>query len=297
MNSSIINNVWNWVKIIVIAGLLLFAVLFLAQNARAHGRFILPTHTVLSGEKAQTVGLIASISNDIFHPDRALGDNGKGVVEPDLKNLFSILREQVILPDGSVSDEISWQAFSRFSVADLPVEKSGTYRVSLVQPEVHMTTFKKPDGTPWRTFGKMQDIPEGATDIVRRTTASRVDTFITYNNTTRKAVEPTGVGLELAGETHPNDAFAGEPVKFRLFFNGKPVGQGVTGHFIRQSTRHRNQRGEIEVETDKDGRFTVTFDEAGFYLLEAEYGFPGEKDTDVDMHHHGLYLTLEVFPE
>lgn len=294
---SLFNNIWTWVKIILTAGLLLFAVLFLAQNARAHGRFILPTHTVLSGEKAQTVGLISSISNDIFHPDRALGDSGKGIIEPDLKNLFSILQEQVILPDGSISDKISWQAFARFSVADLPIDKSGTYRVSLVQPEVHMTTFEKPDGTPWRTFGKMQDVPEGATDIVRRTTASRVDTFITYNNTTRKAVEPTGVGLELTGETHPNDLFAGEAVKFRLFFNGKPVGQGVKGNFIRQSTRHRNQRDEIKVKTDKDGRFSVTFDDAGFYLLEAEHAFPGESGSDVDMHHHGLYVTLEVFPE
>ncbi len=294
---SLINNIWTWVKIVLAAGLILFALLFLAQKARAHGRFILPTHTVLSGEQAQTVGLISSISNDIFHPDRALGDNGKGVVDPELKNLFSILREKVILPDGSVSEDIRWQAFARFSVADLPVDKPGTYRVSLIQPEVHMTTFKKPDGTPWRTFGKMQNIPGGATDIVRRTTASRVDTFITYNNATRKAVEPTGVGLELAGETHPNDLFTGEPVKFRLFFNGKPVGPGVKGHFIRQSTRHRNQRDAIEVETDKDGRFSVTFDEAGFYLLEAEYAFPGETGSEVDMHHHGLYLTLEVFPE
>lgn len=262
----------------------------------AHSRFMFPSHTILSGDKVQSVSIISSISNDIFHPDRAFGDNGKGVVDPQLADLFKMLEADVITPEGK-KETLSWQAFSRMSVADVRIEQTGTYRISLAQPEVLMTTFKHADGSPDRTFGLMNNIPEGATNIVKRSTSSRVETFVSWNEPNRKALAPTGLGLELGGETHPNDLFVGEEIKFQLFFKGKPVGAGVTAHFTQGGTRHRNQREVIEAVTDKEGKFTFEFKSAGFYLMEAEYSAKGDEDALVDVYNFGLYTTLEVFPQ
>ena len=269
----------------------------LACQASAHERYMLPSHTLLSGDKPQSVTVTASISNAIFHPDRPLADSNTGADVGDLKDLFAILQHQVIAPNGKVSDNTKWQAFARMSVADIKLEDSGTYRIGLVQPDVAMTTFTKADGTPWRVFGKAPKLPEGATNIVRRTTSSRVEAFVSLNSPTDTALKATGVGVELAGESHPNDIFAGEKVSFQLLFNGKPLTMPARVKLIKAGTRHRNDRNEQIIKVGADGKFGFTPSEAGFYFLSAETKVKVPQPADVDIKHYSLYLSLEVFPE
>jgi len=266
-------------------------------NAIAHERFMVPTHTLLSGDKAQAVTLMASISNDIFHPDRPLGDSDTGADVGDLKNLFKVLQHSVIAPDGSISNNTRWQAFERFSVADVWLKDSGTYRIGLIQPEVPMTTFKKSDGTSGRVFGKNPALPKGATNIVRRTTSSRVETFVSLNSPSTAAVKAIGKGVELAGETHPNDLFVGEKANFQLLFDGKPLTIPTNIKVIKAGTRHRNNRNEVALTANQSGEFTFTPTEAGFYFLAAETSVKVPQPAEFDIKHYSLYLTLEVFPE
>lgn len=263
----------------------------------AHERFILPSHTQLSGEKAQAVSFISSISNDIFHPDRPFGDSNTGIEVGRLKKLFDILEHTVIDPNGKVTTDTRWQAFERFSVADVQISEAGTYRVGLVQPEVFMTTFKKADGTPRRIFGKDATLPENATDIVRRATTSRVETFVTYNSPNDQAIKPTGKGLELGGSTHPNDLFTGETANFQLFLNGKLLKAPSTLKVIKAGTRHRNNRNEVKLTADETGRFSFTPESAGFYFLTAESKVDVVQPADVDVKNFSLHVTLEVFAE
>jgi uncharacterized GH25 family protein len=270
--------------------------LSLPLTAIAHERYILPSHTILSGEEAQSVSFIASISNAIFHGDKPLGDNGKGVVAPKLAPLFKRLKPIVIGPDG-VSREMSWQAFSRFSVADTQLQQSGTYRIALVQGDVPMTTFIKADGKKGRFFGNKGKVPSGATNIVKRTTASRVETYVSFNEPNNTALSPTGKGLELTGETHPNDLFVGEALSFQLTYLGKPLHKATKVKVVQGATRHRNQRDEQIIETDAQGTFSLTLSQAGFYLLSANIDVKGKAGSGIDIHHHSLYATLEVFPQ
>lgn len=272
-------------------------VTFVSTSVIAHERFIVPSHTLLSGDKPQSITLTASISNAIFHPDRPLGDSNTGADVGDLKKLFNILEHTVITPNGDINKGTKWQAFARMSVADVVLKDSGTYRIGLNQPDVHMTTFKKADGTPWRLFGTSPELPKGATDIVRRTTSSRVETFVTLNSNSDLAVKPTGNGVELAGETHPNDLFTNEPISFQLFFNGKPLTDNVNVKLIKSGTRHRNNRDEQKIEVSKEGKIDLHFTEAGFYFLGAETMIKTPEDDQVDVKHFSLYLTLEVLPE
>lgn len=273
------------------------SVSLVSHLSMAHERFIVPSHTLLSGEKAQSVTVIASISNDIFHPDRPLGDSDTGADVGRLKDLFKLLNHSVVYPDGSQTKDTKWQAFSRMSVADVEIKQQGTHRIGLIQPDAFMTTFKKKDGSPARLFGKSPAIPNGATDIVRRTTSSRVETFVTLNNINNGAVAPTGAGLELGGATHPNDLFSEETAKFQLFYNGNELAIPAKVKVIKAGTRHRNDRNGQELIVDENGKFTFTPTSAGFYFLAAETKQEIPQPADVDVKHYSLYLTLEVFPQ
>ena len=270
---------------------------FLSLSAIAHERFMLPTHTLLSGDKQQYVTLTTSISNDIFHPDKPFGDNGKGVQVTALKTLFSMLQPVVIQPDGHADNSMSWQAFQRMSIADTKLSDDGTYRVSLVQPEIAMTTFTRENGAPGRVFGLGAKLPENVTDIVRRSTTSRVETFISLNAPDFTSLKPIGSGLELGGKTHPNDLFVDEKVNFQLLFNGQPIKQKGQIKLIKGGTRHRNDRSEKLLEIDPKGHFTFTPKEAGFYFLVAKTQTTPQQPSTFDIQHFSLYLTLEVFAQ
>lgn len=270
--------------------------LVLSLVGLAHDRYMLPSHTILSGRDGQ-VSLIASISNDVFHPDMPLGDDGQSKVSPRLKTLFASLQSQVILPDGKQVKGSPWRAYHRFSAADQQLEMAGTYRLGLVQESTPMVTFKRADGQHGRLFGADATLPDGASDVHRTTTSSRVETFVTLDQPTTASWKPTGVGLELSGPSHPNDLFVNESISWRLTYDGKPVGKDVEVTLVREDTRHRNQREPIAAKTDADGAFQVRFNHPGFYLLKASLARPGEAGSGFEKHYYSLYVTVEVFPE
>ncbi|OBT04189.1 hypothetical protein A9267_18015 [Shewanella sp. UCD-FRSSP16_17] len=274
------------------------ASVFAVFTSTAHERFILPSHTLLSGEAPQSITVLASISNDIFHPDRPLGDSGSGRDVGELKEYFANLEYTVIAPDGKVSLDTQWAAYSRMSVADVTLAHEGTYRVGLVQPDVFMTTFVNAEGQPARLWGPSPEIPAGATKVVRRTTASRVETFVTLNSVTQQAIAPTGTGVEIVSKkNHPNDLFANETAQFQLLFNGKPLTTNTKVKLIKAGTRHRNDRDEQILDVSQNGDISFTPSQAGFYLLIAETHVNAPDAADIDVKHFSLYLTLEVFPE
>lgn len=265
-----------------------------ASLSQAHGRYVVPSHTLVSGDKPQSISLTASISNDMFHPDKPLGNEAGGKVNSFLQSLFETLNSGVVQPDGSIQP-MQWQAYQRFSASDLTLKQSGTYRVQLVQPETHMVTFKNAKGERDRRFGKETQLPDGATSITHRTIASNVVVYISHNEISD--VPTTGKGLELAGNTHPNDLFAGEEASFAITFNGKPLTSAAKLHLVKGGTRYRNQRNDVELQTSDTGEFTLLLKEPGMYWLEVEYSRKGGHNSGVDVHHNTLYLTLEVFPE
>lgn len=276
---------------------LLILGIFTTGMALAHDRFILPSHTVLSGDDGQMVSLIASVSNDMFHPDRAFGDNGKGNPSPGMKDFFATLHPQIIGPDGTMDETNIWQAFSRFSAGDIKLENSGTYRVAQVSKPHLITFFQKSDGTRGRISGPDPKVPEGATDVKTYLSSSRVETFVTLNKPTRKALKPTGEGLELGGGSHPNDLFANEEAEFQLYYQGKPLAHPAEIKAVLGGTRHRNQREPIQLKSGDSGKFSLTFPEAGFYLVKATVSFPGEAGSNIEENSASLFLTIEVFPE
>lgn len=287
------------IKTTYFTAILSFSILssLLSNLTYAHGRYILPSHTLLSGKEPQYVTLSASISNDVFHPDKPLGNNGGGKVNSFLDGIFRQIEAAIIMPDGSKSDGIHWRAYARQSLADIKLEESGTYKIFFRQPTTLLTTFKKSDGEESRMFGNDTPLPKGATDIVHHTIASQVETYISHNAPNQNALKSTGKGLELIAHTHPNDLFVKEDTDFQLVLDGKPVPEGTLVNLTKEGTRHRNQRETTKIKTDSKGHFQINFTHPGFYLLDVEITAPGKPEEKVSFHHHSLYVTLEVYPE
>lgn len=253
-----------------------------APAAFAHKAWVLPSQTVLSGEKP-VVTFDAAVSNDLFYFNH---------VPLRLDNLA------ITAPDGSTLDATG-KATGRYrSVFDLELTQPGTYRIAVVNAGINASW--KENGQPKRWRGNAQtfatEVPKDAQELKVNESASRVETFVTLGSPTTTALKPSGKGLELVPVTHPNDLFAGEEAKFRLQLDGKPAAN-IDVEVVRGGTRYRNAQDEIAVKTDANGEFGVTWPEAGMYWLEAttedqQASVPGATGRRL-----GYVATLEVLPQ
>ena len=77
--------------------------------------------------------------------------------------------------------------------------------------------------------------------------------------------------------------------------DGKPAAN-VELAIVRGSARYRNARDEVKLTTDSEGFFTVTFEHADMYLIEASVD-QKPTEADIDNVRYSLFTTLEVAPE
>lgn len=263
----------------------------ITQTASAHSVWLVPSHTSLSGEKPTSVTVDSSISNDIFHVDMAFGGEPKQQVSGRLARMNKLHKLMLTTPDGS-STQLEIVNFGRKSVAQVPLVKSGTYKIAMQGKPRVMIDYTDKDGKE-RTVLSESELPKDATKVKRFDIYGNVLSYVTYNDTTPITKLNTGKGLELAGSTHPNDLFAGETAQLQLLMDGKPAAN-IKVKLTQAGTRWRNSRDEVELTTDAGGNFTFTPKMAGMYLLEAR------KEVSVSKTHkisYGLSVSLEVLPE
>ena len=278
----------NLLKTALIGALSLSALV--STSASAHGRWLLPSHTSLSGDKAHYVMIDASISNEMFAPDKAFKPKEKDAQWDDTLLM-------ALMPNGEpVSDTIRAYYLKRKSSAAVSLTEQGTYHIAMTQKPMYMTFYKDEEGKRKRVFGKKTDakLPSSAQGVRTTKVISTVDTFVSRNGTSKPAL--LGLGLELSGPTHPNDLFVGEQARFQLLQDGKPAGEGIEVNILRGDTRYRNERGEVKVTTDKNGFFTTTWNAPGIYLIETATEVDVNEEG-VDSGRYALFTTLEVAPE
>lgn len=279
----------------------------------AHSRWMVPSHTVISGNDSTSVALDMSISNDIFHPDNpyggltpsqlATGDSKaskkNGPVHP-LAKIAQSTKLVVTAPNGEQSNNTPIVDFGRKSVANVVLSESGTYRFELTQNPIYFTSYSDETNAPGRIFGidekSMQQLPKNARNIEKTQLVNRVQSFVTRNDSSRKSIEPTGEGLELIFKTHPNDLFVNESSSMTLMLNGKALSDSEI-KLVKGGTRYRNDRRVQNFRSNAKGEFSIHWREPGRYLLEVEQPQYKNDNSDVDVTIYTLYLFLEVFPE
>jgi uncharacterized GH25 family protein len=204
----------------------------------------------------------------------------------------------VTAPDGSALTPENPSTGKYRSTFDVHLSKPGTYKLAVVSDGVSASYTEKGEKKRWR--GKPEnlskDIPASAEDLKVTQNLRRLETFVTAGKPNDVVLKPTGQGLELIPVTHPNDLVATSAASFVLHIDGKPA-PDVKVAIARGGERYRTNPDEQSATTDKDGKFSVTWPEAGMYWMEAE--MTDDKSTVKEAKERRLSyaVTLEVLPE
>jgi hypothetical protein len=273
--------------------LALTTVLFSAA-ALSHGRWLLPSHTNVTGKSAHAVTFDMSISNDLFQ-------GHYGFVQASTVTDFSKLDAtpaslDVIEPNGEWRRDIPFHWLNIRSSGFDTIKTEGTHHYVLNQSDVFFVIFKDLNGELDRRFGKLENmtLPSGSEVVNTIRYIPTIHTFVSRNKMTTPG--RLNRGLELVAKGHPNDLFVGEEASFEVYFNGKPLDKELEVQVVRGNTRYRNER-EQQTYTLKDtNEFTVTFPKAGMYLVEAELKQPSS-EKGIKLDRWALFTTLEVNPE
>jgi len=254
----------------------------LPLSAQAHRMWMLPSATVLSGADPW-VTVDAAISNDLFYFEH---------FPLQLHNLT------VTAPDGTPAKAENQSTGRYRSTFDVHLTQTGTYKMAVVNAGLFASYKEDGKNKRWRGTPEKfaQEVPATAQDLRVTQSNSRLETFVTVGKPTETVLRPTGQGLELAPITHPNDLFAKEEASFRLLLDGKPAA-GVDVSIVPGGIRYRDQLHEIKTRTDADGKFTVTWPEAGMYWIEAETRDDKTSFSQAKERRSTYAATFEVLPE
>lgn len=230
-------------------------------SANAHDVWMVPSSTVFSATDSwMTVD--AAVGNDKFFFNHApLRLDGLTITAPD----------------GAAVEAENLNRGKLRSTFDVQLKQAGTYRIAVVNDGV--SARWKEDGKPKRYFGKVDGmaaaIPAKAEELEISQRVARIETFATVGKPS--PLKPIGRGLELVPVTHPTDLFTGENATFQIVLDGKPKSeQEVT--IVPGGSRYRDKVNEIQVKTDKDGKFSVKWPQPGLYWIEA-----AAEDNKVDV--------------
>lgn len=251
-----------------------------ATNGQAHGFWIVPSSTVLSA--SQFVTFDAAVSNDPFQINhRPLAIDGLAIIAPDGSQ---------VTPVNILKGELR-------TVFDAKFDQKGTYRVELVRAGFR-ASWKDSENKPKRFMGTAEalakEVPKDAKDLQVIETASRLENYITVGKPS--VLTPANKGLELVASISPNDLVTGEPVEFTFLVDGKPTPE-VEVVIVRGQTRYRNSPEEQTYKTDKNGKISVIFDQAGLYWLDADFKDNRVSDKVAKERALSYVLTLEVLPQ
>ncbi|WP_421682442.1 DUF4198 domain-containing protein [Stutzerimonas urumqiensis] len=249
----------------------------LPLSAQAHRAWMLPSATVLSGEDPW-ITVDAAVSNDLFYfehfPMRleGVGDTGANPAGgPPGARPRPAAKLTILAPDGSPVQPQNGNLGRYRSTFDVHLTDKGTYKLAVANSGL-FARYEE-NGKPQRWMGSADDfakqVPADAKGLEVSRVDNRMEVFVTSGNPTETVLEPTGQGLELAPETHPNDLFAGETAVFGFLLDGQPA-KGVKVSVIPGGNRYRDQLNEMTFTTDEQGQIRITWPEAGMYWLEAE---------------------------
>ncbi|MBU2887099.1 DUF4198 domain-containing protein [Gilvimarinus agarilyticus] len=261
-------------------------VLALPMAAEAHRFWVLPAATVLSGDDPW-VTVDAAVSNDIFYFNHY----------PLKAHYLSVVK-----PDGSEGEMLNLAEGKHRTTFDLNLTEQGTYKV-LMSSSGLQASWEDENGERKRWPGRGEkpapgdfekQVPKKAKNLKVGYSSTKLESFITAGNPTDTVLALSNKGLEMQASAHPNDLFTGEPVNLTFLMDGKAV-PGVEVVIIPDGVRYRNSQQEIKLTTDKNGKVSVEWPQAGRYWLEAEY--EDDQAQAPATTRSGKYIaTLEVLP-
>lgn len=256
--------------------------LFVATPASAHKQFLVPTSTIVNG-KAPLVSVDAAAATNVFEFDH---------VGISVNNLV------ITAADGSlIKSENNFSGKLRNSF-DVRLSLPGTYKISLVNEGLSATYKENGEAKRWRGSAEAlaKEVPANATNLEVTQNFGRIETFVTNGKPNTNSLKLTGKGIELNPITHPNDLVDGEPAQFQVMLDGKALA-GTKVTVIAGGIRYRHKLDEQTYTTDQDGKFTVTWQGAGMYWINASHTDKQSNMPNVKERRANYAATLEVLPQ
>lgn len=287
---------------------LLGAIFLLSSSmVSAHSRWLVPSHTIISSDKAVDITVDMSISNELFNPDIAVGgiklSNEKA---SEYSKTQPAIQLDVIGPK-DLENKASLIDLGRKSVASVNIPKDGTYILSLTQSPIYFTAYLDEKQRPGRAFGPYDvvksKLPAGHTGVEQYLVNSRMLGFTTMNDLSSVNANLQKMsGLSMMLKSHPNELFVDEALKFNVLMDGKVKSSDISLHIVKEGTRFRDDRGVIDLKKNAEGLYEYKWQEPGRYLLEIEYTQSdpdSEKNNDkiVKKNMHLLFVTFEVYAQ
>ncbi|MDO4643877.1 MAG: DUF4198 domain-containing protein [Cardiobacteriaceae bacterium] len=236
---------------------ILCTTLVIAGMASAHNVWIRPSSTQLAGESDYVTidGGGSDFPFDVNHRGRPA--EGLHAYDPKGKEI-----EKENLMVGKLRTSY-----------DVKLNQQGTYHFT---DGLEYIQFNYPDengkSVRWRDtpekFKKENPMADKKREKFKQQSWN-VETFVTLGEPTSEVLKPDSKGLDIEYLTHPNELYAGEPARFRLLFNGKPLPDSHV-EIARDSLRYR-ENNLITLKTDKDGVVTINWPGPGMYWLYAEH--------------------------
>lgn len=250
--------------------------------AHAHRAWMLPSATVVSGNKAW-VTVDGAISNDLFYFEH---------------NALRLDNLTVTAPDGTPAKAENTNTGRYRSTFDVQLSQSGTYKMAVVNSGL-MASYKE-NGQPkrWRGTAEKfaQEVPANAAELRVTQSQSRVETFVTVGKPTTTVLKPTGTGLELAPVTHPNDLFVDDTATFQLLLDGKPAA-GVDVSVVPSGVRYRDKLNDMTLKTDAEGKVSIKWTQPGMWFIEADVRDDKTAVPQAKERRASYAATFEVLPQ
>lgn len=264
------------------SALVLATLVLLPLSALAHKAWLLPSQTVISGNKP-VITVDGAVSNDLFYFNH---------VPLQTAGLT------ITAPDGSKVEPQNLATGKYRTVFDVSVEQPGTYRIAVINSGLFANWKEGDQPKRWRGDAAKfaTEVPKDAKDLQVAQSVGRIETFVTNGAPSDGVFKTSGEGIELVPVTHPNDLVSGEEARFKLVIDGKPA-KGLEIEIIRGGTRYRNAQDELKATTDANGEFKVTWPNPGMYWLETGTSDNKTSVPQAKQRRLSYVATLEVLPE
>ena len=250
------------------------AVLGLSAPAQAHMPYVLPT--LFDVGKGDHVTVESAFAEDAFVPELAMRDAP-----------FHLVR-----PDGGIVAIGAVTYLRDLSIFEADLKEDGTYRVSTGQRLGRKSEMYRDGGGKWVMRGEGGPPPANATSVAVQS-ATLAEAYVTKGKQTAQALKPIGKALEIQAVTHPSEMTSGSTASFILLFDGKPLaGADVT--LFRSAGVHDGRKVAAQTKSDSSGRFALTPDDAGTYLILVRHRAEAPAGAETPWRSYTYTLSFDV---
>jgi uncharacterized GH25 family protein len=194
---SLFLNIWPWPSLLIASTLL-------SAATQAHVPYLAPE----SFEPIRGwVSLEASFADKFFLPEAK----------------FDQSEFKVVTPAGKLEQPAEQQTVRSRIVLEHQLTQDGSYRFSSGVREGAVFRSWLQDGKTINSRDPKQQPPAGVPLTAHFQSITLAETYVSKGKPTSTALKPWGKGLELEFISHPNDLYINQPVKARLWFEGKPL--------------------------------------------------------------------------